>query len=566
MESCTKQINVIVWGEGEELARTVAGCFGTKASGQDIWENSINGATVKTYVRWANGVPTQAPKGVTDALLAVCTESAPESLSDYVDQRRGIPQKYLVSSSQLASEADNLKLDYVSLNELQEGYAIFKIVDSAVALNETLKNVFKKIDLDGDGSLTADEIITASSELKHVLTSEDAKEIANTLSTEGKVTFEQFKQWWVVGRSDLRSFRRLVALEMRVNNFLKSSKGVTITSMFEKLKKETEEAAAQETSLENKVNIVPVEDFESGTALRLHLNLGNSFDSISEDIGKTGTVGVVSLELKLKNAEAGKEVIECLNQVKEMAKSFIPEAESIIDKEVMIRFRQAADSVFVDLSYEGENAESICFVVAMMGANSINFSGQSDLHICSKLSPVDLISIEAEQLISSISNLKIVAHGEYSHLKNIVNFGKGLLCSMEGVCCEGGLDKFITPIMGLAQLLVASRKIDFGLKYDSESLTNFLKDLGAHKKQGHDTTRLDRLKEKLVEGQAKAQAGIEGGKMMAGMFLAPFLPAITNINWDNISVSLCSQLIRAHVKLSIGIRGLDGFVASFLQQ
>jgi hypothetical protein len=286
---------------------------------------------------------------------------------------------------------------------------------------------------------------------------------------------------------------------------------------------------------------------------------------MSDSIGKTGTVGVVSIELKLKNAEAGKDVIETLNQVKQMAMSFIPEAESFIDKEIIITFRQAADSVFVDISYEGENAESICFVISMMGANSINFSGQSDLHICSKVSPVDAISIDAEQLLANLANLKIEAHGEYSHLKNIVNFGQGLLTSIGSTCCEGGIDKFITPIMGLAQLLVASRKIDFGLKYDAESLATFIKDCLGCKKEGQDLSKFDKLKEKYVEGQAKLNAGIEGGKMMAAMFLAPFLPAITNINWDNISVSVCSQLIRAHVKLSIGIRGLNDFVTGFIQ-
>jgi hypothetical protein len=558
MESCTNQVNVVIYGLSEDLARSTAELFGTKQSGVDIWEGKHNGTTVKTYIRWFGGVPTQTPKGVTDVLIVSCA-SCLETVCKYVDQRRGIPQKYLVSDFDLKEDAQNLKVDYLTMSDLKSN--VGKIVDSALTLNETLRNVFSKIDLDGDGSLTYDEIIKASSELNHVLNDEDAKEIAKTLSSDGKINFDQFKQWWVMGRADLRAFRRLVALEMKVNHFLKSSSGITVTTMFEKLKKETEEAAAQETSLDNRVNVVPVTDFESGTAIRLHLNLGNSFDSLNENIGKSGTVGILSLEFKLKNPEVGKVVIETLTQLKEMAKSFIPDAESIIDKDAVVSFRQVGDSVFVDVSYEGENADSLCFFISMIGANSVNFSGQSDLHICSKVSPVDLLTTSFDNVIENGSNLRIEAHGEYSHLRNLVNFAQGIVESFGANCCSGGFN-LCKPICGVAQLLCASRKIDFGLKYDSEALAKFI--LQTIKEAKQDGSQYEKARNRWAETQAKINGGVEGGRMMAGMFVTPFIPAITNINWDNISVSFRSQLLRAHVKLSLGIRGLTDFVSTFL--
>jgi hypothetical protein len=567
MESCTKLVNVVIFAETEDMAKSTADLFGTKQSGVDLWEGTQTGVPVKTYIRWFSSVPTQTPKGVTDILVVACNSVSGE-VTKYIDQRRGIPQKYLVSESDLKTDAGELKVDYLSKADLVNG-GVTKLIESANALTETLKNVFNKIDLNGNGTLTYDEIIKASTELNHVLTTEDAKEIAATLSTDGKINFAQFKQWWVTGRADLRSFRRLVALEMKVNNFLKSEKGVSVTSLFEKLKKESEEAAAQETSLDNKVNIVPVTDFESGTALRLHLNLGNSFDSISENIGKTGSVGKASIELKLKNPEAGNVVIETLNQVKEMAKQFIPDADQFIDKDAVISFRQVGESVFIDVSYEGENAEMLCFGLSMLGISSINFSGQSDLHICSKVSPVDALTANVDSLLDNGSSFKVDAHGEYSHLKNLVTFAQSLF-DMFGKgfaigCGSGGqCEQLIKSILSVAQLLTASRKIDFGMKYDSESLSKFIKEQLDVKKEGHDHTKYEKICSKWTETQAKINGGVDSGKMMAGMFLAPFLPAITNINWDTLSVSVCSQLVRAHIKLSLSIRGLDEFVTNFL--
>jgi hypothetical protein len=573
MESSGNRINIIVYAENEEAASNLIGSIlSTRVSETDVWNEKISGRNIYGYIRSPGTTPTASPIGITDILIIQASENSVHwaSIKTYIDARKGIPFKFLTSNDDLSEVAKTIDSEFIRLGEITTGASKQRIINSAINLEETLRNVFNKIDVDHNGSIDAGEILNVSKELGHPLTSEDANEISKSLSRNGKIGYDSFKQWWILRNADFNSFRKVVEIELVVNNFIKKSKE-TFNAYLDKLQKRGENLKSQETGLLSVVNISPEKDFQgSGTSLNGHISLGSDFDTIAASFPNylKETPASFGLELRLKNANDGGKLIEVLEGLKEMAVQMEPNVKRFFDAGIMVNFRHVGTSVFIDVSYGGMAGDKINGVLSMFNPSSLNFAGTSDFHICSKFSPVDLLSYSYEKLIQAATHIKIEGKGEYTHLKTLFDFVINTITSIN----NGNLPSKMKPIVYLLKFASIIRKIDFNFKYDVCTVQDVIMDTinnlySYEPSEGEPETLYE--KNALMwknELQPFITSNVEQFSGMAQMFLAQFLEGILALDLDNLALYATLPIIKFYFKFNVMIRGISDFIAKVLQQ
>lgn len=561
MES-TRKINVVFWAESQEAVRDLAGKFLSGKQSDEVYQDNFEGATLLGYTRAPNSVSSASPSGITDILVVhLSSESSEhtEAAKSYVDARRGIPFKFFVSDSDLSALAKSLEAEFVNSSEVQNVKS--KMFRSALDLETTLREAFQKIDTDNDGFLEVAEIMSASQSLGHALNDEDAKEIVKSLSTDGKVSFEKFRQWWVMGRGDFGAFRRLVSIELAVHHMIKQSSD-TFNTYLEKLQQEAQNLSTETTGLTGRVNITPVDDFEAGTALNLHISAGNNFNDIQASLPRYMNESPVSygFEIRLKNADDGKNVIETLNGLKEMLIPVIPHAQDVLNSGINIQFRHVATSVFIDVTLSGMAGDKVSGILGLFNISALNFSGAHDIHIVSKLSPVDLIDQEFNAILFSLCNLKLEGNAEYNHLRTVFTF---LINTVSNL----GVPKKVKPFLAALKLLATVRKVDLGFQYDSNTIKEVAIDW-FNEKYGSTTIEVSKWDRTCGEWTNEKQPQMNGfiGMMasQAGMILEPYKPTINALDLDNIGMFVSCPILKVHLKFNLQVRGLTAFVNSKL--
>ena len=337
----------------------------------------------------------------------------------------------------------------------------------------------------------------------------------------------------------------------------------------DKLQKHGEDAKSQETGLSSIINITPELDFDSGTALRGHVSLGSDFDSIAASFPNylKETPASFGLELRLKNAEDGGKLIEVLEGLKEMALQMGPNVQRFFDAGILVNFRHVATSVFIDVSYGGMAGDKINGILSMFNPSSLNFSGNSDFHLCTKISPVDLLDKSYQELIDLATNLKIEGKGEYSHLKTLIDFVINTITSIN----HGNIPSKMKPVVYFLKFASIIRKIDFTFKYDVETVKEvivesvnsaFKIDGGADGAQ----TKMEEISQKWSdEHQPMINGMIEQFSGMAQMFLEQFMEGILAVDLDNISLYATLPIIKFYFKFNVLLKGLSDFLAKVLQ-
>jgi hypothetical protein len=561
MES-SRKINVVFWAESQEGVRDLASKFLSGKQSEEVYQDTFEGATVLGYTRAPNSVASASPSGITDILVVhISSESSEhvEAVKSYVDARRGIPFKFFVSDSDVSALAKSLEAEFVNSAEIENVKS--KMFRSALDLEQTLREAFQKIDTDNDGFLEVAEIMSASQSLGHALNDEDAKEIVKSLSTDGKVSFEKFRQWWVMGRGDFGAFRRLVSIELAVHNMIKQSSD-TFNTYLEKLKQEGQTLSTETTGLNGRINITPVEDFEAGTALNLHISAGNNFNDISASLPSYMNESPVSygIELRLQNADEGKNVVETLTGLKEMLIPVIPGLQDILKSGINIQFRHVGSSVFIDVTLSGMAADKVSGILGLFNISALNFSGAHDVHVVSKLSPVDLTKIDFDAVLLSLVNLKIEGKAEYNHLRTVFTFIINTVSNL-------GVPSQVKPVLGALKLLATVRKVDIGFQYDPSTIKEVAIDW-YNEKFGNPQNEVPRwertCKEWTNDKQPQMNKNISTFASQAAMMLEPYKPAINALDFDNIGVFVSCPILKVHVKVNLQVRGLNGYVSSII--
>lgn len=574
----TSVINIVIYTESEKESRDFVHLLFKKRLGDaDIWQEHLSETlNINAYIRWPNSIPTASPIGITDILLVSLKSGETgehwQTIKNYVDARRGIPFKFLTSNTNLSAEAKSLDSEYLPLSELTSSGMGEKLVKSALDLEATLRNVFNKIDANKNGFIDNVEIMNASLELNHAINAEEAHEIATTLSTDGKISFMKFKQWWVMGRTDFSSFRKLVGIELVVNKFVQQS-SQTFNSYLEKCQKEGQDFSSTTPSFTSQVNIGAEKEFVHGLSINAHLTAGNDFNTIATSLPSYIMESPASfgLELRLKDSKDGTSVIDILTGIKEMAVGMVPQIQKLIESGLTINFRHVGTSVFVDCSYGGSFGDQISGLLSMFNLSSLNFGGSSDFHVVSKLSPVDLLEHTADQIVESLSNIKISGKGEYSQLNTLFSFFVNTMSAMN----IHKINKSIKPITYAFRLAGIIRKLDFTFNYDPVVLQDLAKTVISE--WMHDdsieateaATVAQTKYQKITETwslalQPQINATVEQFSQMGLMFLEPYKAGILGLDLDNISIYTCCPILRLHLKLHLYVRGVSQFAETLL--
>mmetsp|Transcript_11045 Transcript_11045/g.11140 ORF Transcript_11045/g.11140 Transcript_11045/m.11140 type:complete len:109 (+) Transcript_11045:337-663(+) len=107
-----------------------------------------------------------------------------------------------------------------------------------------MRKAFKAFDLDGSGYIDSNELAEVSKELGKALDSAELDECLKDLdqNKDGKISYEEFSQWWLSGRQGLsKAMRRLLAIKLKTLQFMDSISGT--------LKETIQEAATQQVDI-----------------------------------------------------------------------------------------------------------------------------------------------------------------------------------------------------------------------------------------------------------------------------------------------------------------------------
>ena len=555
MES-TRRINVVFWAESDTEARELASKLLSGKQSEEVWQDTFEGVTVLGYVRSPSSVVTASPAGITEILIVQVSGVESENFASakaYLDARRGIPFKFVTSGSDLSEQAKSLDSEFFNVTEIST--VRDKVLRSALNLDQTLREAFQKLDTDNDGFLEVTEIISASQALGHALNDEDAKEIVKSLSVNGKISFENFKHWWVMGRTDFGAFRRIVEIEMSVHNLVKQSSNA-FNSYLEKLQKEGQSLSSEKTGLSSVFNITPTVDFEAGTAVGIHISAGNNFNDIFNSFPSYLRESPVSygLELRIKDAEQGKVVIENLTALKDMLIPLIPDAQMYFEKGLTINFRHVGTSVFIDVTHSGYAGDKLSGILSLFNISALNFSGSHDIHFTTQFSPVDIVEKDFKTIVTELFNIKLEGKAEYNNLKTLITFVINTVSDL------GAVTRKMKTLLQALKLFSTIRKLDFNFQYEAATLLEIIIDYGNSLRESETSYFEEGCRQFDEEKQPLIKSTVDMGASQAGMFIEPFKPAINAIDFDNISLYATCPNVKVFVKGTIQFRGVSDFI------
>lgn len=138
------------------------------------------------------------------------------------------------------------------------------------ALNEQIQKVFKAFDKDNSNFIDLNELRDVSAELGRPMDAAELEECMKDLDTnkDGKISFEEFSQWWLSGRQGLAGWmRRLLIAKQKTLKFVDSISGQIQEVV-------TEATTGNQTELSTKSLHVAINDTQNaGTTLNAKLML-----------------------------------------------------------------------------------------------------------------------------------------------------------------------------------------------------------------------------------------------------------------------------------------------------
>lgn len=554
--SKSTNLNFIIWSDSKEDAISIASLV---TGQQDLnpegasFSGVQQGVNVHTFLRGTKvGKAANPINGVADCLI-VYISGENETASDYINERKNIPLKVVVSSSDISAWASQREAQYESK---ADDTLIQKLIKSCIENDLVLKKSFDIIDINGDGFISKDELLSVSKALGHELSNEEANDIGKVIAKEGKISYDKFKNWWFCGRTDFKKFRNIVELEISMHNMVQGKNSV-IEGYLDKLNKDI--TTQQESFVKSIITIKPKTDFENGVSLSTQIAYGADGKNIIEalpDYHSSNPV-TLSIELTIDDAEQGATVIETLNGAKDMVFSMIPGIEEKLSIGVGIKFRHVGTSVFIDITLGGQLAEMIRMQMSPLlnSVNPNNFSGLATFHLISGIQLGNIFDVTLEEILDMVSKFKIEGNGETKNLKAMIEMTISL------VKTANHQNKKVGIFSNFFKLLGSLRTFSFTSEYDSTELAEIIKEiLGvvAGVDEGHLAVQI--FGGQLSQMQMMGKMQLEGIKAMAGMFLAPYMEVLNILNFDRISIGVSLSLLSLFYKFSLEPKGLTKFL------
>jgi hypothetical protein len=309
--------------------------------------------------------------------------------------------------------------------------------------------------------------------------------------------------------------------------------------------------------LQSNINIHPSTEFAKGVDLGLTICAGSDFTnfiSSQPTYFQESPVGF-GIEFKILNEADAAQVIETLGQIKDLLTQMIPPLAGFLEAGLNINFRHVGTSVFIDVSVGGGFAEQAHMYLGLLsGINAVDFSGHSEFHVSSQLSPVDILTQTLEEISEHLFNFKITGKAEWSHIKAIVDFAISKKEMM-----PNHLVKIIIPVL---TFISAVKGINFDFNFDPNVVKEIAIDsVVNHRKTEGEITQFQKMSANWQESKQKELVQtVEGVSGMAKQMLASFLPGILLLDLGDISFFALSKDVRAYVQVYLRVSHLNAFV------
>jgi hypothetical protein len=474
----------------------------------------------------------------------------------YISQRKGIPFKFVVSGEDMSEWAKEHGAEFIDVAEITSDANREKIVKSVGELEETLKKAFEGLDLNKNGFITADELVQASSALGHQLNSEEAKLVAQTLSTDGNISFPKFKSWWVMGRGDFSTFRRLIQVEVSVGGLLKKS-----SELFNNYLTGLQSQPTGSDSYTSRINIGPTEDFESGVGMDVDFCAGKDCEEILNSLPDYFRSSPIcyGIELKTNDEAAGAALKQTLEGLLEMFGGAVPQIQMALSMGVQVNFRNVGSSVFIDLSFSGMIADQFESQLGKFNFEQINFSGIGNASIFSGLKVTDLVKSSLEEIVGKLCLFRIEGHAEYTGLKVLSYALTTIFESM-----SSNIPRQFQPLIGIFKFIAAFRSLGYEFKYDSKEFTEVVHDIIASYGASSMELPADEFKQaiggQLSNFQSMGDTTIDAYKPMVEPFLEPYKATLSSLNFDRYSIFVTMPKMKVYYKNNLHLTGLNAFV------
>lgn len=258
------EINIIIWAYDIKKAFDIAIRFSEHSILYKNYKTSYftfrkNEMKINIYLRSPNSISILSPKMSTDILIIFLSKPYTSQSQEkefleakkYFDKRKKIPFKIITLDNQNLQEektytnlntAFNNEIKVIPLQKILSKTEKFEILQEAKDLEISLQTVFKKFQPNFQNEnknfpsekkfIKKFDLIKAAKELGENLIEDEANFIIENLDKEkkGKISYEEFKQWWILGRSDFINLRRICTTKIseiflgekkiKLNNYL----------------------------------------------------------------------------------------------------------------------------------------------------------------------------------------------------------------------------------------------------------------------------------------------------------------------------------------------------------
>lgn len=312
------------------------------------------------------------------------------------------------------------------------------------------------------------------------------------------------------------------------------------------------------------IDIHPKTDFNNGISLNFSIQAGVKGKEVVEALPEYFQTNPItfSLELGIEDSDKGPEIVQTLEGVKEMAVGLIPNAEQLLGQGILIKFRHVGKSIFIDVSVEGMFAEMVNAQLKNIQLDLSQFSESGEFHLISGLRLDKPLDTSYEDLVKQASQFKVQGQGELP-LKLLVETILGQVLKI----ATGETEKKILTFFNLIKIF---RSIKYTVEYDSEEMLTNIKELAgiiAHNTMGG--ASMDELNPEIgsqmigtvvSQGQEIGKVQLDGIKQMASAFLEPYKDSISQLNLDNIGLSLVYSQFQAVVRINLCPVGITEFI------
>lgn len=566
MENNSTPINIVIKADNQAIAMNLATILSNGTfSNKDQWTGSYNGKEVNVYLRLPGQIPISSPQTVTHALIISIEDLSNENVLQealvYSQARRGIPFRYVTGSESLADHQSDFAALYVKPAEVDNTFRS-KLLDEIINYDVKLYGAYEK---HLSGAASADALVNLCKELNHDLNQEEANGVVLIHGSSGSITFEDFRNFWYLGRFNFNTYKGFSQIESKVGAFVRQG-----SKLFNEFIQKNLGSQSTSSDFTGKIDIGTDEDIEHGLGLSTHIKLGKDADSILANLPSSVTHSplVYSLKFTLDDAESALNAAATLNELKELL-NMIPQYSDAANAGVSFEIRSQNENVFIDVILSGMLGDVVLTQLNQFNLSAIEFSGSFHMEAFTAFKLTDALNLSVEEIIEKLVKVQVKSEGGYNNIKSIAY---ALFSAYSSMCKEMIPVKY-RPLLQLIKLLGVIRKTEFVFKYDATEVKNILIEVLEEAHVSQLTSSFGALESNIVaisglqiandtlkNVQMMVPGMLENMKPMIAMVLEPYMDTLKSINFDKIGINFILPSARLFLEYEISLPGLKEFI------